>query len=355
MPKHLIRLALVIILVSMACSLPIYADPVPSPSPKAVSQINVTAAPEAIATLTPFQPIGPTTVPSKTPTQIPLTPTPTATVDPEMAGIPNAPTPIRINQKLPAGTVNLLVMGNDFRPGGGYRTDVIMLVSINTGKGTVSVVSFPRDLYVTIPGWTTQRINTAFPHGGFALMADTMEYNFGVRPKYYIMTNFQGFVGIINSLGGINVNAGQRLSDSCDLPQSVRGYCTINPGVVSMDGATALWYVRSRHSSSDFDRTRRAQEVLYGIFSKLMSANAITRLPELYANYQRSVETNLGVQDIAPLLPIASKVIGDSSLVHRYAIGPGQVTNFITSEGAMVLLPNYDAINSIIAQAVFSQ
>ena len=72
--------------------------------------------------------------------------------------------------------------------------------------------------------------------------------------------DFQGFKGIIDSLGGINVNVGSYLSDNCDLPQAVDRYCTVYPGVMNMDGGTALWYVRSRHTSSDIDRNRRQQD-----------------------------------------------------------------------------------------------
>jgi LCP family protein required for cell wall assembly len=256
---------------------------------------------------------------------------------------------------MPEGTINLMVLGSDFRPGQGQRTDVMMLVSIHGSSGTVSVVSFPRDLYVTIPGWTTQRMNTAFAYGGFPLLADTLEYNFGVRPTHYVMTNFQGFVGIIDSLGGVKVNVGNYLSDKCDLPQARNGYCTVDAGPVIMDGATALWYVRSRYTTSDFDRTRRAQEVLYALFDQMMSIAAVGKLPEFYAYYQSSVETNLTVDAITPLLPVASTIIGDSSRIRRYAVGPAQVTNFVTSGGAMVLLPNYDAISTIIAEAVYGQ
>lgn len=351
MSKQLLRLALLLILVSVACSLPAYASQsTQAPQPQAVSALYVTAGPDATLTPTPFQPIGPTSTATIT-----ATPTPTETPEPTGLEIPGLPTPVRVSQKLPDGQINLMVIGNDYRPNAGFRTDVLMLVSINTGKGTVSVVSFPRDLYVTIPGWETNRINTAFPRGGFNTLADTLEYNFGVRPTYYIMTNFQGFISIVNSLGGVNVNVGQSLSDTCDLPQEVNGYCSVSPGSVSMDGATALWYVRSRHSSSDFDRLRRAQEVLYAVFAKLMSLDAVSRLPELYSAYKSSVETNMSVESIAPLLPVASQVIGDSSRVRRFSIGPAQVSNYITSGGAMVLLPNYGAISSIIAEAIYNQ
>ena len=163
-----------------------------------------------------------------------------------------------------------------------------MLVSINTKNGTVSEISIPRDLYVIIPGWTTNRINTALPHGGFEMMADTFAYNFGVRPDYYIMTNFQGFVGLVDSLGGISVNVGKYLSDDCNLPQKSKGTCTVKPGIVKMNGQTALWYVRSRYSTSDYDRLRRAQEVLLALFTKMISLDALKKVPELYTQFNNS-------------------------------------------------------------------
>lgn len=340
MKRPFIRLILVLILVSISCSLP--ASAMQQPSPQAVSQLPLaTMDPNATATPTPFQPAGKTTTGAVKPSGG------TSTGEPSLTPTPN-------KRKVPKGQIELMVFGSDYRPSSGYRTDIMMLVSINTNTHTVTVVSFPRDLYVPIPGWTTQRLNTAFPHGGFEMFADTIEENFGVRPQYYVMTNFQGFVSIINSLGGINVQVGQYLSDTCDLPQrDMNGYCTVNPGTVTMDGATALWYVRSRHTTNDLDRTRRAQEVLYAVFAKLMSLNAVQRLPELYAAYSSSVETNMDVKDMLPLLPTASKVISDSSLIKRYTFGSREVSNYVTETGAMVLLPNYDAIQEIIDEAVF--
>lgn len=352
MAKQLVRLALVILVVSISCNLPAVANPPLSPTapPQAEALILVSAGRDATATPTPYQPIGPTITPTATATPTP-TLLPTPTLEPTVE-IPPQPTPFQIDETMPEGTFTFLVLGNDLRPGGGFRTDVIMLVVVNTSLRTVSVISFPRDLYVNIPGWMTQRINTAFQVGGFSMMADTFQSNFGIRPKFYVMTNFDGFMGIINGLGGIDVNVGKFLSDSCDLPQSRAGRCTVYPGTVSMDGATALWYVRSRHSTSDFDRTRRAQEVLYGLFNRLMSINTVARLPEIYNDYRGSVETNIGVDDIAPLLPMALQALSDSSRIRRYSVGPGQVWNYITPDGAMVLLPNYAAIQQMISEAI---
>jgi LCP family protein required for cell wall assembly len=199
------------------------------------------------------------------------------------------------------------------------------------------------------------RLNVAMQVGGFQTMADTFQSNFGVRPSYYVMTNFSGFMGIIDSMGGIDVKVEKSLYDTCDLPwANGAGMCGIDaPATVSMNGADALWYVRSRYSSSDFDRLRRAQEVLRAIFVRLMSIDAISRAPEIYAIYQNNVQTNLTLDQILPLIPLAQGVMQDTGLMRRYAISPAQAIPYITPEGAMVLWPNLPAIQAIVYQAVY--
>jgi LCP family protein required for cell wall assembly len=326
-------LAILILLLLLTGCLPQPAVPA-SPS----------AAPTAAPTRTALP--SPTATPTRTPTQ-------TATVTPTPTSTPTVtPTP----RAVPAGRVTILVLGSDQRPGSSFRTDVIVLLAIDTRKHTVTVVSFPRDLYVRIPGWKKERLNTAMPHGGFELLAETFEVNFGFRPDHYIMTNMQGFVDIVDSLEGITVDAGWRLEDECPwaLPISRKGRCEIEPGPTEMDGATALWYVRSRHSSNDFDRLRRAQEVLLGLFYELMSRNAAERLPELYAAYKNTVKTDLAVADIAPLLPAAGKALADETRMRRYALTPKEATSYRTPAGAAVLLPDYRKIQKILDEAVFA-
>ena len=177
---------------------------------------------------------------------------------PKPTNRPPTKTPWVNNAELPEGQRKILILGSDSRGDGGFRTDVILLLILNPQQGTASAVSFPRDLYVNIPGVGQDRINTAMVYGGFSLLAATFEANFGVRPDSYVLTNFGGFVEIVNSLGGIEVNAASSLTDKCDLPQANwDGYCTVEPGFIGMDGDTALWYVRARYTTSDFDRTRR--------------------------------------------------------------------------------------------------
>ena len=334
MKKPIFIFALIVFLTASACGLPVktrwLVEPTLTPAP--LPQV------QNVVTLTPLSPA--TAVPTLEPT---LEPTITPT---------SAPT----EKVVPDGVINIMVLGSDWRPTSGHRTDVVMLVSVNTVRQTVSAVSFPRDLYIPVPGWETQRINTVEPHGGFELLAETMDQNFGVRPDYYIMTDFQGFTGIINSLGGVDVYAGSRLADQCDLPwRDGDGRCAIQSGRNTMDGATALWYIRSRHTSNDLDRLRRQQEVMMGIFVKMMSMNAIQNLPGLFAQYQRSVKTNLTVQAITPLLPTAATVFSNRDLIRRYTLTIKEAQPFKTETGAQVLLPDYERIEAILDEAVFQQ
>lgn len=249
--------------------------------------------------------------------------------------------------------VKILLLGSDWRPDSGYRTDTIILVSINKKTGATSVVSFPRDLYVTLPGYRQERINVAQPLGGFDLTQKTFEYNFGFTPDYFVMTNFQGFVNIIDSLGGVSVYVPWTLTDTCSLSiQDEEGNCSVGPGTVQMDGEMALWYVRSRKSTSDFDRTRRSQDVMKAAFVKLMNLNAIARLPDLYNAFKSSVVTNLPLDVVISLGRFAPDLLSDSDKIHQYAIGPSDVWAWVTPAGAQVLLPNPDKIQPMLEEAL---
>jgi len=319
-----------------------------APAAQLPAQVDFTAA-----TRTPFQPQPPTPVVTRSPRLTPLaTPSPAISPSPTSGG-----TPLAALYPLPptnANVTNILVLGSDQRPyDGGFRTDAILFVSIHPQTSSVRVVSVPRDLWVWIPNWGYNRINTAFGVGGFPALAQTFEVNFGVRPDYYLMVNFQGFIDIVNTLGGIDVHAEKGLRDACALPQQLGdGTCRIEPGVITMDGDTALWYVRARYTTSDFDRTRREQEVLFALFRAMMRLDAVRRAPELFAIYSHNVDTDLTLNTILPLAQIAPALV-EGKNIQRYAVGPGEVYDmFIPESGAMVLQPIPDAVRAVFQQAV---
>lgn len=249
----------------------------------------------------------------------------------------------------PEDQVNILLLGSDQRENdSGFRTDTIQLLTINPSEGTVKLTAFPRDLYVYIPGYTMQRINTAFGWGGFDALADTMEYNFGVRPEYYVLINFRSFVDVIDSIGGITVEIGK---DMCDHRDNWGGDFCVSQGTMWMGGRTALWYVRSRYSTSDLDRGRRQQEVLVAAFKQVVSLSGLTRAPELYEIYKENVSTNVGFDMIARFIPLAAH-LSKSPEIDNYSIGAGQVYNWINYSGAMVLVPIREPVMDVMREVI---
>jgi LCP family protein required for cell wall assembly len=293
---------------------------------------------DATPTATPFQPIPPTA--SYLPTEIPTeTPTPTPEFIIPLESLPTDIGPVG-NLEAPKGNTTILLLGSDHRPwwGNSYRTDTIIVAFLNPEKGTVSLVSFPRDLYVTIPGHGQDRINTAWGRGGYKKLSATLEYNFGIKVDHYVLIDFGNFKRIIDGLGGLDVEVGERVSDY------YRGrLVTIKPGMRSMNADMVLWYVRTRKTSNDFARNRRQQEVLQAVINKFLSMDAIKNAPQFYEIYKDSVKTDLGLLDMIPFLPLAAQ-LGDGARVRNYFVGSGKVTPFVTAGGAQVLLPQKDKI-----------
>jgi len=365
MKQAIIAIILMLVLILVACILP---GQLLSPHAGIFGGNNDAGNPTqgTIPTATPFQPLPPT------PTYLPdsmqdggINPGATPVVDPQTQLTAEAkqvwgdyagpsiwpdidiPAPMGVLPH-PEEQVNILLLGSDQRPDdGGFRTDTIQLVTINPQQGTVKMTSFPRDLYIYIPGYTIQRINTAFQWGGFDAMATAMEYNFGVKPDYYVLTNFWSFVDVINSFGGITVEIGR---DLCDQRNAMGDYC-VYQGPMWMDGDTALWYVRSRYSTGDIDRGRRQQEVLEALFDQLISLDGLQRTPELYNIYKENVTTNLTFNNLVDFLPLATHMAG-SREIKRYSIGEDQAYNWTNYNGAMVLVPIREAVLELMRQVI---
>jgi len=348
-----------------ACSPGIAAEPAVFIAPGSGNNdlpILLKAPKGATPTPTPFQPVPPTPtyIPTLSqdqaafPTPLPPSSTPSAPIT-DQNSFPQPSYPVNITipppgglLPQPEGQINIVLLGSDERAEvGGVRTDTILLLTINPKQQTASLISFPRDLYVFIPGWDSDRINVAIQHGSFEGVKNTFEYNFGVRPDHYVLINFNAFVEVIDSLGGIDVQVPVPLADNRDYV----GWFSLPAGLVHMDGSTALWYVRSRMTTSDFDRTRRQQEVIQATLEKLISMNGIARAPELYSIYKDTVTTDMTFTNMAPLILLAAKMADPAKLRHYY-VGPAEVTGWYTPAGAAVLLPNREAIMGIIYQAM---
>jgi len=301
--------------------------------------------PGSTPTATAFQPL--TSTETYIPTDYP-TSTPTITPKPQnIKPVSNTQGVDPISQ--PDGQINIVLLGSDQRFKGYIgRTDTIILVTINTKEDTVSVTSFPRDLYIFIPKWTDQRINTAFAHGGFPILKQTFMHNFGFEPDYYILINLWTFEYIINDLGGIYVDVPQTVCD--DNWNHGLDHC-VYQGKQLLLGKEALWYARSRMTTNDFSRNVRQQLVLGAILDRVLSLDIFSKIPKLYDTYLNNITTNLDLGTVVSLSQTAVKLT-DRSLIKQFYINQDVVTSWVTPGGAQVQLPNFNAIRRILTKAL---
>lgn len=305
---------------------------------------------------TPFGPLAPSATPDSTatPPPPPATATPAnpwgAFAGPIEASAVEIPPPMP-SLALSPETEVVLLLGSDARPDETVgRNDTIMIAVVDRQSGSVTLISVPRDLYVYIPGWRVDRVNTAEIRGGLGMLYDTIEYNFGLRPTHVARGNFTGFMQAIDLLGGVDVQVGGYMSDECG-----GVYRSYAPGTYHMNGFEALCYVRVRKASSDFDRLRRQQEMLVALFQRVVSLEGLTRLPDLYAQFSSLVETDLSLNDLLGLLPVATSVASDPGRLHRYSIDNSMATGWrVPVSGASVLLPDRDAIQAMLETALSS-
>ncbi|RLC76520.1 MAG: hypothetical protein DRJ03_28515 [Chloroflexi bacterium] len=257
--------------------------------------------------------------------------------------------------------VNILVMGIDQREHeqGPWRTDTMLVLTIDPVSMTGGMLSIPRDLWVPIPGYEEGRINTAHylgdlydcPGGGSALAAKTVQYNLGVHIHHYARVNFTAFEEVVDRIGGIDIYVEEEINDPY-YPDESYGYdpLYISAGWQHFDGETALKYARTRHSEGgDFGRARRQQEVMMAVFEQVTRLDILPQLasqsPELWQMLEGSVVTDLTLDKIIALARLASKVKPDDI---RYAVIDEHYTQFWeTPDGQQVLIPLRDGIREL--------
>lgn len=169
--------------------------------------------------------------------------------------------------------VNLVLMGSDSRGSDRGRSDTLIVAHLSGDRRKVYLISFPRDMYVEIPGHGKNKINAAYAFGGVPLTVQTLEQLLGVRMSHQVLTDFEGFIGLTDKIGGVTIfNDTATVSNGFTFPR----------GEITISGAEALAYVRERHqlAGGDLDRAARQRQVVRAIAAKLMKpsvmANPVT-------------------------------------------------------------------------------
>ncbi len=338
--------------------------PTPTPTPTSTATPTLTSTPTSTptATSTPTPTATPTSTPTPSPVPIVLHyATPVLTTSSVVTSMLPQPTPMPTIEQ-PEDTINILLLGSDRRPGEKIaRTDVMMVISIFPDLPSVSILSIPRDYYAWIPTWGLDKINTAYlrgykmqyPGGGPGLVKATVEYNFGVPIHFYALVDFNGFRSIVDALGGVDVVVECPFHDTYPDAESPTGTANIDlePGLHHLDGKHALWYVRSRWNTSDFDRHRRQQQVVYAMYAAARQQNLLFRVPQLWEAYKDTVETDLGLPELLYLASVAAR-LDERDIKQRFIRGATLLTSMRAPNGGAVLAPKAEAMYDFLREAM---
>ncbi|UQN28100.1 LCP family protein [Brachybacterium kimchii] len=243
------------------------------------------------------------------------------------------------NSGLSGSGTNILLLGSDKRNPqdaaaekvSGQRSDTIMLVHIPADGGEAYIVSFPRDIYIDIPGHGKDRINSALAYGGLPLAVTTVE-NYTKTPIDHVaLIDFDGIQGLVDSLGGVDVN----------IPKSFeRDGSTFTQGTQHLDGKEALVFARERKSfaDGDFQRNRDQQQLLKAIVVKMISRDTLTspgKLKDAVENISPYLTTDDGLDSGTIVkLGLANRGLRGSDM-HFLAAPHGDP--YTTSGGASVV------------------
>lgn len=256
--------------------------------------------------------------------------------------------------------VNFLVVGTDdvSCSGSDMRTDTIMVVRLDPKTHRAAILSFPRDLWVDIPGGGRARINSAYRANDPQLLIDTIKAEFRVSIDHFIQLNYCGFRKLVDSIGGVTIPVPYPVRDTST------GLFVPVAGCIAFDGNTALAYVRSRHfeyqdvagvwhedPSSDLGRIARQQDLLERVLQSASSAGVLQpqMISALYATYRNDIVVDTGLT-IAKMIEFVGAIsdVGRAD-IHNYQIeAKGSLV-----AGSAVLVWNKDSVSNTAILNIF--
>ena len=245
-----------------------------------------------------------------------------------------------------ARSENILILGQDQRPGWeSWRTDAIMVVSIDREGGQIGIISIPRDLYVDIPTYGKERINIAdyvgekgaYPGGGPALAARVISDTLGIPTQHYVRIHLNGLAKLVDALDGVTVTLDCPLYEATPKDATMKEYVawSLPAGAVLLDGDDARKFVTYRSVTNDFGRSRRQQQLIWALRNRALEINLLPRLPELLAALSDLYTTDLNLLEIARLAQFAAGL--EPSDVRGLQFSMNALEEIITEKGEWVL------------------
>ena len=202
------------------------------------------------------------------------------------------------NLNLLSGKKNIVVMGCDVRKDDVGRSDTLFVVMLDKSKKNAALLSVPRDTRVKIKGHGWDKINAAFAYGGHKLTQETVQDFLGIKLNNYVVVDFQGFKGLVDAVGGVDINVEKRMY----YYDSYSGFeIDLKPGKQHLDGKTAMQYVRYRDEEGDIGRIRRQQKFMMALYQQIASKNIIAKVPGVTKQIMSMIKTDLSLKEMVEL------------------------------------------------------
>lgn len=265
-------------------------------------------------------------------------------LEPEEITVPTVPA-----ETIPAGEniINFLLVGQDRREGQGrQRSDAMILCTLNFEAKTLTMTSFLRDTWVTIPGYYSERLNVPYAVDGFPLLNETLEYNFGISADHNIEVDFTGFADVIDLLGGVEIELTD--AEARHLNKTGNGWgladghreWNLTGGRHLLTGTQALAYSRIRALDNDFGRTNRQRTVLNALLEKAKTMS-LYDLTVLAANVLPMISTDMTNEDITSCIARIVPILQDIKVVSQHVPMEGTYA-FANIRGRSVLVLDED-------------
>ncbi len=301
--------------------------------PEPVFDLSELDVPTSVATTTTSSTMPPTTTIDTVP-RVTLAPPTTTTSTTSTTLVPLDKSPL-------VGVRTVLLLGGDAGPGrSGLRTDSMILLSVDEASGRAGLISVPRDLLRLrfppdtpladrYPDGFPELANAVYPivsrdrglrefYGrndqspGMVATAQALGYSLGVSIDDVVLVNMQGFLELIDALGGVTIELPGALSMPGNVPGAKHELPpTLGPGTITMDGTTALGYVRSRYDDSDYQRMRRQRALLAALGSQISTADLVLRFSDITGALGDALRTTMSGGEFADLIAI----VGDQAAI----------------------------------------
>ena len=215
---------------------------------------------------------------------------------------------------------NRVVMGVDERDEDAGRSDTLFVEMLDPKSNNISLLSIPRDTMVKIPDRGWDKINHAFAFGGHKLTQQTVEEFLGIQINNYVVVDFKGFKGLVDAIGGIDINVEKDMYYEDPYDNLV---IDLQQGRQHLDGAKAIQYVRYRDEEGDIGRIKRQQHFMAAIYEKITSTEILTKVPGLVKELVTMIKTDIPVTDMIKLAKAMNKTMKDEKGLNM-AMVPGE-------------------------------